>query len=291
MGIFVGPNFVLSARSHSEQDLFAVRERCEREPELLRQGAGFVAYAIMDSVVDRYFLIIDTIESEQEDLEGTYFRQGHGAPRLYDIMRRKVALKPAVAPRMDALASSPAVACRRSAPTAEDWRLSTARNSTTPLKAGHDPKIPDAQRRRLRGRGSARLVRNQRLQREVPPTHRTHGGEALQAHRPNGSSGSNHVVLLGVTVAILVAFQRLHIPSSLGYLLVGLILGPHTAGPTVHVPRVQGFGRVRRCVPAVLDRAQLLAAATACDAPPDPRPRYRAGCPDYGCRGRIVVAG
>jgi CPA2 family monovalent cation:H+ antiporter-2 len=34
----------------------------------------------------------------------------------------------------------------------------------------------------------------------------------------------------------MVTFQRLHIPSSLGYLLVGLILGPHTVGPTVHVP-------------------------------------------------------
>lgn len=44
------------------------------------------------------------------------------------------------------------------------------------------------------------------------------------------------VLLLGVSVAIMVAFQRLHVPSSLGYLLVGLILGPHTAGPTVHVP-------------------------------------------------------
>jgi CPA2 family monovalent cation:H+ antiporter-2 len=44
------------------------------------------------------------------------------------------------------------------------------------------------------------------------------------------------ILLLGVSVAIMVAFQRLHIPSSLGYLLVGLILGPHTAGPTVHVP-------------------------------------------------------
>lgn len=43
------------------------------------------------------------------------------------------------------------------------------------------------------------------------------------------------ILLLGVGVAVLVVFQRLHIPSSLGYLLVGLILGPHTAGPTVHV--------------------------------------------------------
>ncbi|MBK6335588.1 MAG: cation:proton antiporter [Betaproteobacteria bacterium] len=44
------------------------------------------------------------------------------------------------------------------------------------------------------------------------------------------------ILLLAVSVLVMVAFQRLHIPSSLGYLLVGLILGPHTAGPTVHVP-------------------------------------------------------
>ena len=43
------------------------------------------------------------------------------------------------------------------------------------------------------------------------------------------------ILLLGVAVAIMIAFQRLHVPSSLGYLLVGLILGPHTAGPTVDV--------------------------------------------------------
>lgn len=44
------------------------------------------------------------------------------------------------------------------------------------------------------------------------------------------------ILLLAVSVMVLAAFQRLHIPSSLGYLLVGLILGPYTAGPTVHVP-------------------------------------------------------
>lgn len=43
------------------------------------------------------------------------------------------------------------------------------------------------------------------------------------------------VLLLGVAVGTMVIFQRLHVPSSLGYLLVGLILGPHTAGPTVYV--------------------------------------------------------
>ena len=43
------------------------------------------------------------------------------------------------------------------------------------------------------------------------------------------------ILLLAVSVAVMVAFQRLHIPSSLGYLLVGLILGPHTIGPIVYV--------------------------------------------------------
>lgn len=41
------------------------------------------------------------------------------------------------------------------------------------------------------------------------------------------------LLLLGVTVAIVIAFQRLHVPSSLGYLLVGILLGPYTAGPVL----------------------------------------------------------
>jgi monovalent cation:H+ antiporter-2, CPA2 family len=49
------------------------------------------------------------------------------------------------------------------------------------------------------------------------------------------------LLLLGVAVAVVVTFQRLHIPTSLGYLLVGVILGPHTAGPTVYVPEFEAL--------------------------------------------------
>jgi CPA2 family monovalent cation:H+ antiporter-2 len=49
------------------------------------------------------------------------------------------------------------------------------------------------------------------------------------------------LLLLGVAVAVVVAFQRLHIPTSLGYLLVGVILGPYTAGPTVYVPEFKAL--------------------------------------------------
>ena len=61
VAIFVGPNFVLSVRNNSAQGFLGVRERCEREPEHLKQGAGFVLYALMDAVVDRYFPLLDAM--------------------------------------------------------------------------------------------------------------------------------------------------------------------------------------------------------------------------------------
>ena len=41
------------------------------------------------------------------------------------------------------------------------------------------------------------------------------------------------LLLLGATVAVVAAFQRLQIPSSLAYLLVGVLFGPHTTGPVI----------------------------------------------------------
>ncbi len=74
--VFVGPNYVLSVRKNSEQGFMSVRERCESEPEHLQQGSGFVLYALMDAVVDRYFPIIDTLESELEAIEARIFSRG-----------------------------------------------------------------------------------------------------------------------------------------------------------------------------------------------------------------------
>jgi len=46
------------------------------------------------------------------------------------------------------------------------------------------------------------------------------------------------LVLLGVAVTVVVIFHRLHVPTSLGYLLVGLILGPYTLGPIIDIPHI-----------------------------------------------------
>lgn len=102
--VFVGPNYVLSVRNRSQQHFLGVRERCEREPHLLKQGSGFVFYALMDAVVDRYFPIIDRLESELEEIEEQIFAKGAARiniERLYDLKRKTMVLKHAVAPLME----------------------------------------------------------------------------------------------------------------------------------------------------------------------------------------------
>ena len=105
VNVFVGQNYVLSVRNHSQQGFLGVRERCEREPHLLSHGSGFVLYALMDAVVDRYFPIMDRLESELEEIEEQIFAKGaarSNIERLYDLKRKITFLKHAVAPMMEA---------------------------------------------------------------------------------------------------------------------------------------------------------------------------------------------
>jgi len=102
--VFVGRNYVLSVRNRSRQGFLGVRDRCEREPHLLKHGAGFVLYALMDAVVDRYFPIIDALESELETIEEQIFVKNTAKAnieRLYDLKRRVMVLKHAVAPLLE----------------------------------------------------------------------------------------------------------------------------------------------------------------------------------------------
>lgn len=104
VAVFVGRNFVLSVRSSSQQHFLGVRERCEREPELLRHGAGFVFYALMDAVVDRYFPLVDSLETELEAIEAHIFDRGTqrvNIERLYALKSRASQLRHAVAPLLE----------------------------------------------------------------------------------------------------------------------------------------------------------------------------------------------
>ncbi|MGQ0586078.1 MAG: magnesium/cobalt transporter CorA [Gammaproteobacteria bacterium] len=106
LDIFVGRNYVLSVRTAAEKGFQDVRARSEREPELLKHGASFVLYALMDAAVDRYFPVLQALEVELEGIEERIF--AGGSPRanfkaLYALKQKLVTMKHAIAPLFEAV--------------------------------------------------------------------------------------------------------------------------------------------------------------------------------------------
>jgi len=105
LDIFVGSNYVLSVRRRAERGFTDVRARCEREPELLRHGPGYALYALMDAVVDRYFPVLDALETELENIEERIFSNQTtraNIEAIYDLRRKLMTVKHAVEPLLEA---------------------------------------------------------------------------------------------------------------------------------------------------------------------------------------------
>lgn len=106
LAIFAGSNYVLSVRRDATKGFMGVRARAEREPHLLKMGSAFVMYALMDAVVDRYFPVVDMLESELETIEERIFTHGaqrENVERLYQLKRKGLILRHAVIPLLEAI--------------------------------------------------------------------------------------------------------------------------------------------------------------------------------------------
>ncbi len=104
VAIFVHPQFALSVRSGSRVDFLGVRERCEHEPDMLRQGTGFVFYALLDHAVDGYFPLLDGLESELDRIESRIFEKNaarDNIQRLYALKRKSMTVRNAVLPMLE----------------------------------------------------------------------------------------------------------------------------------------------------------------------------------------------
>ncbi len=104
VAIFVGPQYVVSVRRNSRQGFTEVRRRCEEEPDLLKHGPAYVLYALMDTVVDRYFPLIDRLTREIEDIEERIFASNTTRAQveaLYTFKQRLMVLDHAINPLLE----------------------------------------------------------------------------------------------------------------------------------------------------------------------------------------------
>jgi magnesium transporter len=104
VAVFVGPGYIVSVRRNAELGFADVRRRCELEPELLRHGPAYVLYALMDTVVDRYFPVLEALALEAENIEERIFRGVNTRTQieaLYGLRRKLMLLDHATGPLLE----------------------------------------------------------------------------------------------------------------------------------------------------------------------------------------------
>lgn len=76
ISLFLGPRFLLSVQE-SDTDHFAlIRERLQHEQGMIRQhGPDYLAYALLDYVVDSWFPLLETLGEQLEALEDRVIQQ------------------------------------------------------------------------------------------------------------------------------------------------------------------------------------------------------------------------
>ena len=103
---FVGPRYLVTVRHGASLSYAPVRERVEREPDLLSLGPAYGLYAVLDFIVDNYRPIVDTFRESADSLEHSIFAETYRREtvvRLYELKRELTKMRLAVAPLQDVL--------------------------------------------------------------------------------------------------------------------------------------------------------------------------------------------
>jgi magnesium transporter len=106
LSLVFGKNFVLSFQE-SKGDLFdMVRERIRKaESKIRKRGADYIAYALIDAVVDGYFLILEHFSDDVERLETEMSTTDEVIHRINVLKREAIYLRRTVWPLRDAIGS------------------------------------------------------------------------------------------------------------------------------------------------------------------------------------------
>jgi magnesium transporter len=108
VSLVVGRNFVLSFQEGPGDVLDVIRERIrQNKGRVRRMGADYLAYAIIDAVVDNYFVVIEKLGDEVEKLEQQLIHkpQARMLQVLHHLKREMVFFRKAVWPLREVIGS------------------------------------------------------------------------------------------------------------------------------------------------------------------------------------------
>lgn len=108
VSLILGPNYVLSFQERPSGRFDPVRERLRQDRGQIRKlGADYLAYSLLDAIVDRYFVIIEDFGERTEDLEDMMLDrpQRDALQQVHRLKRETLTLRRAVWPLREVINS------------------------------------------------------------------------------------------------------------------------------------------------------------------------------------------
>ncbi len=106
ISILLGRGFVLTVQEEADQDVIeSVRERIRKNRGVIRErGADYLAYALLDAVIDGFFPVLERLGERIEDLELAVTRARQPMSReIHDLKRELLTLRRSIWPQRDTL--------------------------------------------------------------------------------------------------------------------------------------------------------------------------------------------
>jgi magnesium transporter len=107
VSLIVGDHYVLSFQERNEGDAFvSVRRRLRAGLGRIRtMGPDYLAYALMDAIVDNYFIVLEKFNDEIEELQEELYRNTDAdiPERLHELERKLSAFRKAVWPLRESI--------------------------------------------------------------------------------------------------------------------------------------------------------------------------------------------
>jgi magnesium transporter len=88
LAIFLGQNYIVSNHSYPILSIEAVKQLVERDGQPMTRGSDFLAYSIIDTLVDNVLPTVDKMTEIAEDIEEEVIHQPH-QPTLEAILKLK----------------------------------------------------------------------------------------------------------------------------------------------------------------------------------------------------------
>jgi magnesium transporter len=101
ISLVLGPNFVISLQERAGDVFRPIREQIRNDKgRLRRSGADFLAYALVDSIVDTYFTVLEQIGESMESLEDEVVTDPvpETLQIIHDLKREMILLRKSVRP-------------------------------------------------------------------------------------------------------------------------------------------------------------------------------------------------